>query len=338
MAGSASGSAVGVALAYFGAGVWALVAKQLVSSFAMAIVLWTTSSWRTSIRFSYSHVKDLWGFSINVFARNIVSFIYLEIDKLLIGRLIGTSQLGFYSNSRQFTRTLVAIARHPVETVALPILSEMQSDRFKIADSICKVQNMMAVMLLPIFCGVASLAPEVVEIVFGPGWEFANYPLRYLSFAEAVGACSAVSFTAIMAIGRPALSLLHFAISAAFAIVSISIGTQWGITGVSIATLLNSFIYTGIFIAILCKATEITLKQYLLSNFAPAFSSVFMVASVIATTNIIGAEANIYLRAGAGISIGVIIYATLLRFSSKQSFDTAKNLELKANTFKTQDQ
>ena len=132
-AGSAGGSAVGVALAYFGAGVWALVAKQLVSSFVMAIVLWKTSSWRPSIRFSYSHLKDLWGFSKNVFARNIVSFIYIEIDKLLIGRLIGTSQLGFYSNSRQLTRTLIAIARQPVETVALPILSEMQSDRFKIA-------------------------------------------------------------------------------------------------------------------------------------------------------------------------------------------------------------
>lgn len=63
-----------------------------------------------------------------------------------------------------------------------------------------------------------------------------------------------------------------------------------------------------------------------------------MIASVIATTDLIGAETNIYLRAGAGISVGMIVYGTLLRLSSKQSFNTAKTIALKAIAFKSQDQ
>ncbi len=328
--GTVAGSIAGITLAYLGYGVWALVTKQLVTSSAIAVVIWAASSWRPSIRFSYSHLKDLWGFSMNVFARNIVSFLYIEIDKLLIGRFIGANQLGFYSNSKQLAQMLAAITRQPVETVTLQLLSELQTDRVRMANSICKVQNMMAVMLMPIFCGLASLAPEVVEIVFGPKWELAKYPLRYLSFSQAVSACSAVSFTALMANGRPALSLLHFAISAAFAVPSILIGTQWGIIGVSIAALVNSFLYTAVFITILCSTTEVSLKRYLLSNFSPAFSCIFMIASVIATTDFLGADSNVYLRAGSGISIGMIVYATLLRLSDKQSFETAKNIALKA--------
>lgn len=330
LAGSLVASGVAVALAFAGAGVWTLVAKQLVLSSVMALVLWSTSKWRPSLRFSLDHLKELWGFSMKVFARNLVGFFYLEADKFLIGRLIGAGELGYYSNSKQLARMIVNIARKPVETVAMPILSKLQDDKSKMADTICKSQNMMATLLVPIFCGIAALAPEVVEILFGPQWALAREPLRYLSFAEAVNACSAVAFTAIMAVGRPGLSLLHLSICAVTAIAGTLIGAQWGIVGVALASLINAFIYSGVFVVILCRATDVNPLRYLGANLPALAASAAMVAVAIGTTSALGETSNTYLRASAGAIGGALTYLSVIRLISLDSFETAKSIGYKA--------
>lgn len=335
LAGNATGAAVAVALAFADAGVWALVARQLTTSVIMAIILWSTSSWRPRLRFSLPHLKELWGYSVNVFARNLVGFAYLEADKFLIGSLIGASQLGFYSNSKQLARMFVNTARKPVETVALPLLSKLQGDSTRMAHAICRSQSMMAVLLVPIFCGLASLAPEVVAIVFGPDWEFAKYPLRFLSFAEAINACSAVAFTSIMAVGRPGLSLLHLSISATTAIIATFIGARWGVVGISIAMLCNSVVYTGMFVAILVRITDVKLSAYVKSNLPAVIASIALSAATILVTSTLGVDSPLWLRTASGITAGVIVYVLVLRIISVESFETAKSIVLKAAGIKT---
>jgi len=328
--GTFTGSITSVILALLGAGIWALIAKQLVVASAVAAALWTASSWRPSFRFSYPHLKELWDFSINVFARNIVGFFYLEADKFIAGRLIGATELGFYSNAKQLARIVVNTTRKPIQTVSLPLLSQFQDNSHRIAETICKSQQMIGVMLIPIFSGIASLAPEIVAVIFGPDWQSAALPLQYLSFAEAINACSAVAFTSIMAIGRPRLGLLHMGISAASTIVAALIGSRWGIVGISIAMLANAFVYTISFVAILTKATHISPSQFVRCNLPAIISSIALsTATIIVTRNLL-LGFDLWARTSTGIVTGTLVYAATLRIVSKESFETARNIGFRA--------
>lgn len=330
LVGNIAGSLIGVALAFAGAGVWALVAKQLAMSIVMAVILWSASTWRPRFSFSIQHLRELWGFSTKVFARNLIGFVYLEADKILVGRLIGSVDLGFYSNSKQLARMLVNVVRKPVETVALPILSKLQDDRAALAVAICKSQGMMAVLLLPTFVGIAALAPEVVAIALGPDWEFARTPLRYLSLAEAINACSAVAFTAIMAAGRPGMSLLHLGISAISTIIATLIGAQWGVVGISIAMMVNALVYSGSFIVILVAITDVELRNYLKTNLPAILSSLLMAGSVMGLTAYLGPDSHLATRTVGGIITGVVVYALCLRLFSQSAFENARSIAAKA--------
>lgn len=259
-----------------------------------------------------------------------MSFLYLEADKFLIGRLIGAGELGYYSNSKQLVKMIVTVVRRPVETVAMPLLSTLQSDQQKMAETICKSQRMMATLLIPIFCGLGALAPEAIGVIFGPKWTLAIEPLRYLSFAEAVNACSAVAFTAIMAVGRPGLGLIHLGVCAVTSIIGTLVGAQWGIVGVSIAALLNAFVYSTLFLVILCKATQVTALRYLGSNMPALIAGTIMIAVTLTITKAIGEnDGNLFIRATAGVLSGAASYILALRLVSPDSFKTALSIGTK---------
>lgn len=53
---------VGIGMAYNGYGVWALVAQQLTNTIVDTIILWITVKWRPIAKFSFSRLKQLFGF------------------------------------------------------------------------------------------------------------------------------------------------------------------------------------------------------------------------------------------------------------------------------------
>jgi len=330
LVGTLIGSIVALTMAFSGAGVWSLVVQKLVASSSKVAMLWFTSSWRPSFLISLQHLKDLWAFSISVLCRNLVAFFCLGFDKVIVSVVLGSGQLGYYSNSRKLAGMLSGITRSPIETVALPLMSEFQKDGDKMTETIYKVQKLKAVMLVPIFCGLAALAPETVDILFGLDWKEAKTPLRYLALAQAVNTLSAVAFTAFLAIGRPGLSLLHFSISGVTSIIAAAIGSQWGINGVAFAMFLSSFIYSISFVFILCKVTSATFIEYIKLNLPASISGITMAICVILLNGAIRPYTDFHLRAACGIAIGATVYILLIRLLSKDSFDMTRYVIIKA--------
>ena len=79
------GGAAGIPLALAGAGVWALVAQQLVLETTLLVMMWLLNPWRPGLRFSRPHARELIGFSVSVFAANLAGFVNRRADALLMG-------------------------------------------------------------------------------------------------------------------------------------------------------------------------------------------------------------------------------------------------------------
>ena len=111
---------LGIAAAYMGAGVWALVIQQLSNQLIVMVILWFTLKWRPILAFSIERVKTLFSFGWKLLASSILNTLYLDIRTLIIGRLYSPSILGYYNRGEQFPRIIVINIDGAVQSVMLP--------------------------------------------------------------------------------------------------------------------------------------------------------------------------------------------------------------------------
>jgi O-antigen/teichoic acid export membrane protein len=76
---------VGVGMAYYGFGVWALVISGLVTNLVNAFTLNTIIKWRPRLEFSYCRLKGLWSFGANLMATNLLGTFFDQLRGFLIG-------------------------------------------------------------------------------------------------------------------------------------------------------------------------------------------------------------------------------------------------------------
>ena len=95
----------GLVLALNGAGVWALVAQQLVIEFSSVVLIWALSDWRPHLRFSMRHARELLPFSSGVFLSNLGGFLGQRVDALLMGIFFGPVAVGIYGSPTASSRS-----------------------------------------------------------------------------------------------------------------------------------------------------------------------------------------------------------------------------------------
>lgn len=117
-------SIVGIAMAYSGYGVWALVGQQLTSIMAICIIMWFTVRWRPKFFFSLSRVRSLFSFGWKLLISGLIDLAYDNISSLAIGKLYPTRMLGYYSKGREFPNVLALNINSSVQSVMLPAYSK----------------------------------------------------------------------------------------------------------------------------------------------------------------------------------------------------------------------
>ncbi len=84
-------------LAIAGAGVWSLVIAYSAGNIAMDIILWRLIPWRPRLRPQRKHLRSLLSFGGATTAVGIMAAFLAEFDNLVVGRVLGVTQLGYYS-------------------------------------------------------------------------------------------------------------------------------------------------------------------------------------------------------------------------------------------------
>ncbi|MGL5893049.1 MAG: lipopolysaccharide biosynthesis protein [Bacteroidales bacterium] len=123
----AGGSAI--ALAYNGAGAWALVFQTLILSFCKTLTLWIVSSWRPKMMFSLESLKSVLGYSSNLLASQIVNTLFVNLYTLTIGRLFSVAEVGYYTQAQKMNDMATSVLNNPIQAATFPIFSTIQDDR-----------------------------------------------------------------------------------------------------------------------------------------------------------------------------------------------------------------
>jgi PST family polysaccharide transporter len=159
-----------IALALLKFGVWCLVLQSITSTTISALMIWRVSKWEPHLKFDMTAIKELFGFSRNVFGFNFFNYWSRNIDDLLIGKFISSSSLGIYTKAYEFMLMPINQISSTIGKVMFPSLSKIQNDKMRVKEIYLKTIGVIALVTFPFMCALFIVSESFVISVFGIKW------------------------------------------------------------------------------------------------------------------------------------------------------------------------
>ena len=152
-----------------GFGVYSLVISTLCQ--IIILNLWNFASGikiqRVFLQFDWKESVPLMRIGIYQTGTRILDFISGKLDVMIIGKLLGTEALGVYDLAKELVFKFVDFIRSVVSKVALPILSNSNSDDDSVKHKFLMVTKIVASLCIPICISIAVFSKDLVRIVYG---------------------------------------------------------------------------------------------------------------------------------------------------------------------------
>jgi PST family polysaccharide transporter/lipopolysaccharide exporter len=186
--------------------VWALVIGQVLTSLLRVSLSYVIVPGRPAMRFNRQIAGELFGYGRFITGLTIVLFITSEIDNMVVGKVIGLTQLGLYSMAFTLANLPATHIAKIASNVIFPAYSSIQHDAARIRVAYLTVLRVVAAVSMPAAAGLAALAPDLLRLVYGERWVGATGALRILALFGAARAIGMLSGYLYNAIGRPNIS------------------------------------------------------------------------------------------------------------------------------------
>jgi len=129
----------------------------------VAVRRWPVFGWNREV------LGEATAFGVPLAVANVISWLIISIDNLIVARLTGSTELGIYALAFSVASWPMSVAGQSVRVIALPAFSRLDSDwhrgriMVKVSGLIWTVSGLTAL-------GLAFMAPQVVGVVYGERW------------------------------------------------------------------------------------------------------------------------------------------------------------------------
>jgi O-antigen/teichoic acid export membrane protein len=312
------GGGIGIAAAILGAGLWSLVLQQILIAAIGSFVLWIMSDRTPRLQFRYSEFKQMFGFGVLSVSGLFLSISIRRVFTLLATSFVGVEAAGYLNLSFRVVDMFWAIAATAVAQVALPLLARLQSDPARLKRAYQASTQFSCLALYPCFVGLGSVAPDVVEVLFGQRWQPSSPYVTVLGFLVLLQAPRLVFTPLLTAIGMPRDSLVGLITELIF-----MVGAVW-LTGVpSLPWAIGIWAGSECVLVlvsgwVLRRATGYSVFEQFYGVLNPLLASLLMAAVVFATRVQLPANLGALLRLTVLVPLGAMVYAGTIFLLDRQ--------------------
>jgi PST family polysaccharide transporter len=250
-----------IAMAWRGAGYWAIVALPLTLSFIQMALSWLLVRWIPGLPRRDAKVGSMVSFGGKVAASYVIGNVNRSADSVLIGWHWGAHPLGLYSRAYNLLMLPVRQLSTPAGSVAVPAFSRLQNDPERFARYYLRMANLMMWITTPLFGFLFVAAQPVIILVLGRQWQEAAPVFRILVIAALGQLLYESALWLFVSRGESARLLKLLLVISPIIVGSFAIGLPFGIKGVALA---GSLVMVSIFPSILkytFRGTKLTLRR-----------------------------------------------------------------------------
>lgn len=308
---------IGIFLAYYGLGVWALVWQSVVARIIHAALVWRAAKWTPILLFSKESFKELFNFGSKLLVGGLLWQLYANLIPIIIAKFYSAKELGFYNRGISLAQLPSNTIMGVLEKVTFPILAKIKDDTQHLIEIYRKYikSSSMAIMFALIL--LAALAKPIVIILLTEKWLPSIIFLQIFIFAEMFDHVQKLNLNLLKVTGRSDYVLKLEVYKRTISVLIILASTYWGVIGVcasrvviaQVSLIFNTY-YTGKLFGLGYLTQFKDFMPYAL------FSIIACVPAYLLTYS----DLSNWLVLGMGIIISPIIYLLILSMTHNDSY------------------
>jgi lipopolysaccharide exporter len=222
---------VAIGCAFAGWGVWSLVAGQLAGELAGSTAVWIRLKWRPSFVWDRAVVHRVLGYGAHIMGVGLLGALLADVDYLIVGRRLGSQQLGFYAVGFRLPELAVMGVCYAVSATMFPVLTRLRRDPQAMAQGLAKSLRVLALVTVPIGVGIALTSRDFVATFYGERWEPTGRVMPFIALYAVVFSITFVCGDVYKAVGRPgiltAMGAARFPLAVVALILVVGHGIVW---------------------------------------------------------------------------------------------------------------
>ena len=162
---------VGITLALTGYGAWAIVWQTITLATIKSLILWFTSHWLPSLKFSWTALKSFFSVGSGMMITSFLNTLFQNIYSFFIGNRVGLVSLGYYTQSDKWSKMGVMSISQILTSSFLPVLSQVQDDAERFSRTTAKMNRFTAYILFPAIGFLIVMSTPIFHLLFGEKWD-----------------------------------------------------------------------------------------------------------------------------------------------------------------------
>jgi O-antigen/teichoic acid export membrane protein len=269
----------GVALAWLGFGVWALVGALATQHFLRMVALLAGQPHPKRLMLERRAIGELLYFGGGFTLARIFGYLATQIDRLIVGRWLGADALGLYALSSQLMAAPAVLFGHILDRVLFPTMALVQHEPARLVRAYRTGVASCALLVLPASVIVAIVAPELVLVLLGPRWEGIVVPFQILALGMLFRTSYKVSDSGVRATGAVYARAWRQVIFTGAVTAGSLAGLPWGVGGVALGVVAALIVNFLLMAQLSLRLTGLRWSEFLMAHL-PGIA----LTSVIGTT------------------------------------------------------
>ena len=221
---------------------------------------------------------------------------------------MGTTALGYYNVAYRLLLMITELLMRVSQKVAIPTFSRLQTEPEKLRNAFYQVTQLTSLVSFPVFLGMAALAPQLILLTLGEGWNQSIPIMQILAFVGILHSVANFNDSVLFAMGKPSWSLRLKIVSAIVICTGFFIAVRYGIVAIAAAYVISNYLLYPISMLLVHKVIKLDFRKYLYRFKASFFATVFMVLSILGFQYIIGDSISLLLSFTLSILFAMLIY------------------------------
>jgi O-antigen/teichoic acid export membrane protein len=202
------GTGVTIALAWSGYGAMSLAIGRLAGCVAGAIMLLAFAPESLRLGFDPAKARALLRFGLPLAGVNILTFAVGSVDQIVVGRVLGPVELGFYVLALNLASWPINMFSQPVRIVGPAVFSRLQHDGAAMRATFLSAARLLGAVALPVCFLIGGAATPLISFVYGARWLPSAQPLLWLALLGGVQVFFLLAYDLFVVLARSRLLLI----------------------------------------------------------------------------------------------------------------------------------
>jgi len=320
MIGMVVNAAVVLPLGFAGAGVYSLASAQLIGWTATSMLVFRMGNLPIKLGFDKDIAKKLVKFGLPLAASFGIESMLLNADYIIIGNVLGAVWLGYYLMAFNISSWVPGLIGTAVRYVSVPGFSRLAEQGLEsVVLGVRRAVPVLVSAILPVAVIMATLAPQLVDFLYGGKWGPSAVALPYLMVLMVVRMFTLLTIDILTSLGSTKATVWLNAGWAVALVPALWIGTHLdGIRGAAIAHGAVA-VSVALPLAVLALRLEgISLAPTLHALVRPTLGAAISAATSILIHSLVSPSPFIQLLAAGGAAMIVYIVVVVPRDHFRQ--------------------